>query len=1492
MLERVANRCDAAGSMAKTPGSGDELDVVVVPVVKERENDEVSGGLADNGGQAPTPVEMAVVNATPMPAPLTVSPRADHDVCSDAPESPGVPVEDASSTAFPRTIPSNIEGDDARPVQSGAASEAEEKHLRTASWGSTSSLPWAGASSNASTATSTAGLSASFDDRNKSERDVVRRQSPYSSPTGQRPVIQRRRTSQSVSAGLGAGVTRFRRMTAVRGGAVVVPNGRPPVSPVHENAPPAVKEPASAKTSGSMQQWRTWQGANSGNTIPAMRQSSARLELFNEEDEEAYKKRPTIRISSVSSPRSGKGGQFERSSSNPGVRSKGRKLPPPGPVLRGGKRKVLTRVRDLFSKNRSRHIIDSIDHGVGMGGDMPCPVPAATRDASLLHPHGCKCSLCVSRLEETPPNKGGMGGYGGRKYSASVSPSMQHQYDRYRNSGGGLFHGFSSMLSKCIVGHSRMLELPAALFDILLRDLCSAMLVTAVLTIILNIIQLELTLQRFNDNEEDGEIVWVIFGVRALAMALAIITCYCVVRYHQLKLIVGKRQFREDPGATLFNSHNSSRIMLELVVCAIHVLPWTLNGMTMLSIRLDLQLATYTTLLSFFRAYLVLRYVRVTSFLLRQGAVFVSFFAQVRPSTSLVLRSLLVLRPYRFSVFIIGTVFSFVTYMVYLSERLTGLGPLWDRNAAEVLGVIPGADATADLSPGEEYQLSLSNAAWLVVATVTTVGYGDAIPSTQLSRFIAGLGALFGILFSSLMVAVISNKLSLNSNEEKFLHFLRRHDAYQKYRHSAATLIKKRIAFHLAEKDGSTRPEDMGRMRSYLLDRRIRRTRCEMHGALREWKTVKREWHGLPLHPMSVQAISESLRHDFEAFHRSMRFVAESMMVLTETSLPLEMRSHITVPRSLVRLRSALGAEIFELRDESYIDGEQYRAKESQAEYNAKLRDAYRLHGVDIDFQGDGSGAYRVSKDIQDEANRALSHGADGLPKVGNTTLSDKERRLSAVDVLARSSGSISSDGADGDVRPLRKSTDATMRNFGPGDHRRVDSATNGWSHWVNADGGPLTRDEAKELRDAVQREAEEANRVMDPTLTTLSRLQSSTIVQRSATLPMLLDGVLSSLRASQVAADSQSSSLPQSSDSPRGHHHVPPGQRRPTLQQWGSLPWSMIAGPIGDEAGTGGDPTISVGSLRPSIREGSRRATIGLVSKEAMPDVGCLLPTVVSETGASAINTSPMKTRTRQPRQEERFGSRFGDHGHGDNKDNNSNNNNNNNGVIHDEDDEGIESDDSGVSVASEPAGVGSTGLSAKGAALLKSPLQSLPSVSTMDGHDADDEEEEEDGHAGDPLYATTSGATQRGMSVDKRYQSPRGKRRAGGRSAKLSRSRLKKMPAWKRAHVRFLNVPEALSEIFAAVQGMQGKMDEWSKRILMLESVQLEYLDRSTKQLDMLQEALAPPFFGRHPRLRGRGRNAHGVGAATAVAATDTLSMSTSIVSIQGTGTDGAGT
>jgi hypothetical protein len=61
------------------------------------------------------------------------------------------------------------------------------------------------------------------------------------------------------------------------------------------------------------------------------------------------------------------------------------------------------------------------------------------------------------------------------------------------------------------------------------------------------------------------------------------------------------------------------------------------------------------------------------------------------------------------------------------------------------------------------------NSVWLIVITITTVGYGDISPNTEPGKIVAMVAALWGALLTSLIVVTVQSIFDLPLNQLKAL---------------------------------------------------------------------------------------------------------------------------------------------------------------------------------------------------------------------------------------------------------------------------------------------------------------------------------------------------------------------------------------------------------------------------------------------------------------------------------------------------------------------------------------------------------------------------------------------------------------------------------------------------------------------------------------------------------------------------------------------------
>lgn len=134
----------------------------------------------------------------------------------------------------------------------------------------------------------------------------------------------------------------------------------------------------------------------------------------------------------------------------------------------------------------------------------------------------------------------------------------------------------------------------------------------------------------------------------------------------------------------------------------------------------------------------------------------------------------------------------------------------------------------------EDYQYKI-NPIWQMFVTMSTVGYGDIVPTTHIGRFITGLACIWGMFLLSLLMVTLSGLISFDENESlsfKFLNLLSKKDSLE---NSAFNLISSWVSYHYFRRKLAKNPELKSEYdQSFFLDLRIK-----TQAAKRRFKTAK-----------------------------------------------------------------------------------------------------------------------------------------------------------------------------------------------------------------------------------------------------------------------------------------------------------------------------------------------------------------------------------------------------------------------------------------------------------------------------------------------------------------------------------------------------------------------------------------------------------------------------------------------------------------------------
>ena len=117
----------------------------------------------------------------------------------------------------------------------------------------------------------------------------------------------------------------------------------------------------------------------------------------------------------------------------------------------------------------------------------------------------------------------------------------------------------------------------------------------------------------------------------------------------------------------------------------------------------------------------------------------------------------------------------------------------------------------ADKTDLDQYE----NAIWCIIITMTTVGYGDVYPKTQVGRLVSIAAAFSAVVLVALSVNAVTERLQLKRNEGKVLDFIFDLKESAKLRLSMSEVIQSAWRAYLTlkgKRDPTQPPSDPSRL--------------------------------------------------------------------------------------------------------------------------------------------------------------------------------------------------------------------------------------------------------------------------------------------------------------------------------------------------------------------------------------------------------------------------------------------------------------------------------------------------------------------------------------------------------------------------------------------------------------------------------------------------------------------------------------------------------
>ena len=330
-----------------------------------------------------------------------------------------------------------------------------------------------------------------------------------------------------------------------------------------------------------------------------------------------------------------------------------------------------------------------------------------------------------------------------------------------------------------------------------------------------------------NESSSLGTALRVMVSISTLALMTSIVLHY-IYNFH----IARERQTNsEEVGTHFLLSPYIKWMCVELVICSVHCPPGADHEISFKQLRghLMLSLDAMLTTLMLLRVYIVFRLVRVYSRWANDHADECCQIFGCNSTTLFVLKSLFKERP-----FLTLGVSMCLSITIFGMATRTFERPYNDENGKKM---------------DFDY---VWNAMWMIVITMTTVGYGDFYPQTHMGRFVVVIACFCGVFLVSMMVVTLTESSEFSKSERRAYEILSRLKAKDESRHYAERTVKEAILYyhlkiHKAKKN------------------KLQLKFMQMINALRRFKDKQEEWqtYEAPTEEM-LRQLTEKIDVDLE----------------------------------------------------------------------------------------------------------------------------------------------------------------------------------------------------------------------------------------------------------------------------------------------------------------------------------------------------------------------------------------------------------------------------------------------------------------------------------------------------------------------------------------------------------------------------------------------------------------------------------------------------
>jgi hypothetical protein len=293
--------------------------------------------------------------------------------------------------------------------------------------------------------------------------------------------------------------------------------------------------------------------------------------------------------------------------------------------------------------------------------------------------------------------------------------------------------------------------------------------------------------------------------LRSINLIFIIFIEIFIILHYQLKIDLLKIDKRLSEFDNIFTSGLLKNMLIEMFVCGIFYPP-VLNQVTTGTMLGQIYAYNYNALVSIFaliKMYLALRAYSYYSRWTTDIAKSICNKYNVKMGLHLTIKSELKKRPLVAITIMMIFSLGICSYCMRTFEY-----NVYQENSDSSIYNLKGTGSSEDLS-------TIANCMWLIIVTMTTVGYGDFYPKSHLGRFVGVISCIIGMLLVSLIVVSLTSILDFSSEEKKAYSVIKKLHAEDNVYCKATEVIKSVLLIRKAIR----KRKEMGR--AYLTERFI-----------------------------------------------------------------------------------------------------------------------------------------------------------------------------------------------------------------------------------------------------------------------------------------------------------------------------------------------------------------------------------------------------------------------------------------------------------------------------------------------------------------------------------------------------------------------------------------------------------------------------------------------------------------------------------------------